>query len=95
MIILLYMIIKQKERKRERKRKKEIQQLVTGTVHLKGHLCTLFTEKKFHSCTYWYSKVLMCTFLSISYKDVFIRVLFFTYFKLYFVYVVCTVHGTQ
>ncbi len=33
----------------------------------------------------------MCTFLSISYKDVIIRVLLFTYFKLYFVYVVCTV----
>ncbi len=30
----------------------------------------------------------MCTFLSISYKDVLIRVLLFTYFKLYFVYVV-------
>ncbi len=38
MIILLYMIIKQKE----------IQQLVTGIVPLKGHLCTLFTPKKFH-----------------------------------------------
>ncbi len=36
----------------------------------------------------------MCAFLSISYKDVFIRVLLFTYFTLYFVYVVCTVHGT-
>ncbi len=34
-------------------------------------------------------------FLSISYRDVLIRVLLFTYFKLYFVYVVCTVHGTQ
>ncbi len=33
--------------------------------------------------------------LSISYKDVFIRVLLFTYLKLYFVYVVCTEHGTQ
>ncbi len=41
------------------------------------------------------SKVVMCTFLSISYKDVLIRVLLFTYFKLYFVYVACTVHGTQ
>ncbi len=51
---------------------------------LKGHLCTLFAEKK-----------VMCTFLSISYKDVFIRVLLFTYFKLYFVCIVCTVHGTQ
>ncbi len=35
----------------------------------------------------------MCTFLSISYKDVLIRVLLFTYFKLYFVHVVCTVHN--
>ncbi len=42
-----------------------------------------------------YILVLMCTFLSISYKNVLIRVLLFTYFKLYFVYVVCTVHGTQ
>ncbi len=33
--------------------------------------------------------------LSISYKDVLIRALLFTYFKLYFVYVVCTVHGTH
>ncbi len=41
MIILLYMIIKQKERK------KEIQQLVTGIVSLKGHLCTLFTPRSF------------------------------------------------
>ncbi len=37
----------------------------------------------------------MCTFMSISYKDVFIRVLLFRYFKMYFVYVVCTVHGTH
>ncbi len=37
----------------------------------------------------------MCTFLSISYKDVLIRVLLFTYFKLYVVYVVCTVHGKK
>ncbi len=37
----------------------------------------------------------MCTFLSISYKDVLIRVLLFTYFKLYVVYVLCTVHGKK
>ncbi len=35
------------------------------------------------------------SFLSISYKDVLIRVLLFTYFTLYLVYVVCRVHGTQ
>ncbi len=48
-VLLLYMLIKQKERKRERKkeRKNEIQQLVTGIVPLKGHLCTLFTPKSF------------------------------------------------
>ncbi len=39
MIVLLYMILKQKERK------KEIQQLFTGIVPLKGHLCTLFTPR--------------------------------------------------
>ncbi len=38
----------------------------------------------------------MSFFLSISYKEVLlIRVLLFTYFTLYFVYVVCTVHGTH
>ncbi len=41
MIILLYMIIKQKESK------KEIQQLVTGIEPLKGHICTLFTPRRF------------------------------------------------
>ncbi len=69
MIILLYMIIKQKEKgKKERKK---------DNRYIKVHIGTLRY------------------FLSISYKDVFIRVLLFTYFKLYFVYVVCTVHGTQ
>ncbi len=34
----------------------------------------------------------MCTFLSISYKDVIIGVLLFTYFTLYFVR---TAHGTH
>ncbi len=61
MIILLYMIIKQKERKKDNR----------------------------------YIKILTCTFLSISYRDVFIMVILFIYFTLYFVFVVCTVHDTQ
>ncbi len=28
------------------------------------------TKERKTTCTYWYSKVLMCTFLSISYKNV-------------------------
>ncbi len=35
----------------------------------------------------------MCTFLSISYKDVLIRVLLFTYFKMYCVYVQYMAHS--
>ncbi len=35
----------------------------------------------------------MCTFLSISYKDVLIKVLLFTYFTLYFVYVQYMTHS--
>ncbi len=89
------MIIKQKERKKERKKRKIYNSLSLAGFTLKRTSLNLIYPKKFHSCTYWYSKVLMCTFLSINYKDVLIRVLLFTYFKLYFVYVLCKVHGTQ
>ncbi len=48
-IIYAYKTEGKKERKKKRKkeRKNEIQQLVTGIVPLKGHLCTLFTPKSF------------------------------------------------
>ncbi len=74
MIILLYMIIKQKERKREKKEKK-----TTGTLRY----ILVLSSTNVHLFEYT------------SYKDVIIRVLLFTYFKLYFVYIVCIVHGTQ
>ncbi len=74
MIILLYMIIKQKETKREKKEKK-----TTGTLRY----ILVLSSTNVHLFEYT------------SYKDVIIRVLLFTYFKLYFVYILCIVHGTQ
>ncbi len=46
-IIYDYKIEGKKERKKEKKKeiKNEIQQLITGIVPLKGHICTLFTPK--------------------------------------------------
>ncbi len=73
------MIIKQKERKKERK---IYNSLSLAGFTFKRTSLNLIYPKKLHSCTYWYSKFLMCTFLSISYKDVLIRVLLFTYFKI-------------
>ncbi len=76
--------------------RKKYNSLSLAGFTLKRTFCTLFTPKSFIVVhTYWYSKVLMCTFMSICYKEVFISVLLFTYFKMYFVFVVCTVHGTQ
>ncbi len=46
------------KKERKKKRKNEIQQLVTGIVPLKGHICTLFTPKQFHGCTLRYILVL-------------------------------------
>ncbi len=101
MILLLYMIIRKKERKKERKKRKKYNSLSLAGFTLKRTSLNLIYPKKFHSCTLryilllhttYYIKVLMCTFLSISYKDVLIRVLLFSYFKVYFV---CAVYGTQ
>ncbi len=89
-----YIIIYDYKTEGKKQKIKKYNSLSLAGFTLKRTSLYLIYPKKFHSCTYWYSKVLMCTFLSISYKDVLIRVLLFTYFTLYFVYVVCPVHDT-
>ncbi len=90
-----YIIIYDYRTEGNKQKRKKYNSLSLAGFTLNRTSLYLIYPKKFHSCTDWYSKVLMCTFLSISYKYVLIRVLLFTYFKLNFVYVVCTVHGTQ
>ncbi len=98
MIILLNMIIKQKE----------IQQLVTGIVPLKGHLCTLFTPKKFHigtnvhlfeyklqRCPYkgtvvYIFQIVFCVCCMYSTWDTVMDTCTFTYFFILFCYTVIT-----
>ncbi len=46
-IIYDYKTEEKKEKTGKINKKKEIQQLVTGIVPLKGHLCTLFTPNSF------------------------------------------------
>ncbi len=92
----------ERKRKKERRKKERKKEGNTTACHwdstLKRTSLYLIYPQKCHSCTLRYILVLLGTNVHLyEYKlqRCFIRVLLFTYFTLYFVYVVCTVHGTQ
>ncbi len=97
--MIIIIIINRKKRKRRKKKKERKKERNTTACHwdstLKRTSLYLIYPQKCHSCTLRYILVLLGTNVHLyEYKlqRCFIRVLLFTYFTLYFVYVVCTVY---